>query len=139
MDSVYQRLGKPDNGDAAMGSSMSTWYTHHQATGYQTSIFAGRNMGSADETTGRVKQIMITSPYFKTAQGLHTGLTYRQIAAVYHLKEVAVTGKSKQLTLYRAPGGISFEFGTDSLCKSIIVLPANAANGNTYLNYYPSL
>lgn len=78
---VFEKLGKPDNDDAAMGKSLSTWYAHHNPSGYQTQIFCSRYSGNPDETVTHVIQIRVTSPYFKTANSIGVGSTLKQINA----------------------------------------------------------
>ena len=70
-ENVHKRLGKPDGGDAAMGKSVSIWYANHDTSSYLTQMFFTRNMGN-DETS-RVKQIRVTSPWFKLNNNLFAG------------------------------------------------------------------
>jgi hypothetical protein len=140
MSHVFARLGKPDNGDAAMGKSMSFWFAKHDTSGYQTAVFASRRIGTPDEKNSRVQQVMVTSPYFKTAELLHTGSSYQEIAKKYVLKKAAVFAKGKyNITLYDTPKGISFEIGPDSLCKSIIVHLPNLGGASAYLAFHPAM
>ncbi len=140
MNEVLKRFGKPDDGDAAMGKSMSFWFARHDTSGYQTAVFAFRKMGTPDEKNSRVQQIMVTSPYFKTAELLHTGLSYGQIAKKYVLKKAAAFSKGKYIiTIYDTQKGISFEFGPDNLCKSIIVHLPNVSTASTYLSFHPNM
>ena len=39
METVFERFGRPDSSDAAMGSSLAVWYAGHDKAGYKTSIF----------------------------------------------------------------------------------------------------
>ena len=42
-DSVYQRLGKPDGGDAAMMKAIAVWYAHHDTTDNSIAIYTSKN------------------------------------------------------------------------------------------------
>lgn len=138
MNEVFKRLGKPDDGDAAMGKSMSFWFAKHNTLGYQTAIYSFRRMGTPDGKKSRVQQILVTSPYFKTADLLHAGSSYQQVAQKYVLKKAAIFSKGKYIiTLYDTAKGISFEFGPDSLCKSIIVHLPNLGGASAYLAFHP--
>ena len=139
MKAVFERLGKPDAGDAAMGKSMCTWYARHEAGGYQTSVFASRDMGKPDETTSRAQQILVTSPFFKTADGIQTGISYRQISTRYTLKKASTFGKgARQLTVYDDKAkGIAFEFNPERLCSGIIVHKPGADGGVAYSAFHP--
>jgi hypothetical protein len=70
-ENVHKRLGTPDGGDAAMGKSVSIWYANHDTTGYVTQMYFSRGQGN-DEIK-RVKQIRVTSPFFKINNEVHTG------------------------------------------------------------------
>jgi hypothetical protein len=119
-DSVIAVLGKPDGGDAAMGSSLAYWDGKGESKGYRTSVFSHRNMGGKDENTNRIKQVRVTSPWFKTIEGTATGLTLQQISEHYNLKPVTTY---KQLKVYDdVNAGIAFDIDSVSKkCVGIIV------------------
>lgn len=136
---VFKRLGKPDGGDAAMGKALSIWYAGHDTTGYQTMIYTARQMGTQDDVA-RVKQIRVTSPWFMTAEGIHSGSTLQQISKVYEVKKSATFTLNKEAyTIYRSPKGIAFEVDPQEVCKGIIVFDAASQPGETYLPFYSDL
>ena len=123
-DSVFRALGKPDASDAAMGKSLATWYAGHDTTGYQTQIFFSRQMGTADEAS-RVKQIRITSPYFKTMDYMSTGMHLQTIESKkeFSLKKCAqYTNNGRQFFIYDdTDAGITFEIDDKNVCSGIII------------------
>ncbi|RWY52417.1 hypothetical protein [Mucilaginibacter gilvus] len=136
-DSVMQLLGRPDTGDAAMGSQLATWYADHDTAGYQTSIFSRRDMGGKDEPVSRIKKILVTSPWFKTGEYISTGNNIKDIGKYYTLKEgngYKRNGRSIKIYTDMAKG-ISFEIDENGKCVSILVHKPNSA-ADTYLNMH---
>lgn len=131
-DSVINALGKPDAGDAAMGSQLMTWYAGHDSAGHQTNVFGHRNMGAADEAISRVKAIRVTSPDFKTAELLRTGLSFDEIKVYFSTTKKS--GGTKGRSIYEDPrAGIAFEVDGKNICRAIIVFGPGAGSG-TYLS-----
>lgn len=130
-------LGKPDGGDAAMGSSLATWYANHDNTGYRTSIYAHRNMGGQDENTPYIKKILVTSPWFKTADYISTGNDIKDIGKYYTLKEGnSYNLKGEQIKTYADTAkGIAFEIDGKGKCVSVSVYQPNSGPG-TYLDMH---
>ncbi len=134
---VYKLLGKPDSGDAAMGKSLSTWYANHDPKGYQTQIFCSRNMGNLDETISRVIQIRVTSPYFKTANGIGVGSTLKQINAVFKvIKTASYPNKKPPYAIYDDKKGIAFEISAEGKCVGIIIHLLNNYSRTTYFPFH---
>lgn len=134
-DSLIQKLGKPDKGDAAMGAQMMTWYARHDTSGYLTTVYSHRNMGGKDEIISRIKQIRITSPAFKTADHIGVGSTLSNLQKCYQLKAGTVPGgKDASLKLYDdVTAGIAFEVDASGACKAVIIhAPRDSAA--TYLD-----
>ncbi|UEG53517.1 hypothetical protein LLH06_00815 [Mucilaginibacter daejeonensis] len=127
MDQVIARLGKPDGGDAAMGKSTSVWYTGHDTAKASTTIFASRQMGTADERA-RVKQIRVTSPWFKTADGIMTGADKAAIEKIYPHLEKAESPIAKDEVYADKAAGIAFEFDGQDKCSAIIVMLPEGKN-----------
>lgn len=133
-DSVYKALGKPDSGDAAMGKSLSTWYANHNPKGYQTQIFCSRYMGPPDENTSRVKQIRVTSPFFKTKEGIGTGAVLAQIQAKFKvIKTASFKNKKPPYAIFDNQKGIAFEVSGGKCTAVIIYLPGDRGG----INYLP--
>ena len=134
---VYKRLGRPDAGDAAMGKSLATWYAGHRPLGYQTQVFFSRYMGGMDDITSRVKQIRVTSPYFKTAAGIGPGSTLKQINAVFKARKTAAFTEHKQrYFIYDTFKGIAFESNASGKCTGVIVYLLGGRGGFTYLPFH---
>ncbi len=127
MDQVIARLGKPDGGDAAMGKSTSVWYTDHDTAKASTTIFASRQMGTADEKA-RVKQIRVSSPWFKTADGVMTGADKATIEKAYPHLAKAGSPIAKDTVYADKAAGIAFEFDGQDKCSAIIVMLPEGKN-----------
>ena len=138
-ENIHKRLGTPDGGDAAMGKSVSIWYTNHDTSGYVTQMYFSRDMGN-DETS-RVKQIRVTSPFFKINNKLHTGVPLKNVLSLYKLKKVALfTDKGESRSLYDdVKGGISFDVDDKEIITGITVHEPGRAVTGTYLAFFPSL
>lgn len=131
---AIEQLGKPDFGDAAMGSSLVTWYANHDSSSYQTSIFSGRNFGAKDENIAHIKKILVTSPWFNTAEKIGVGSTLHEI------KQSFTVHTNNQLnrgikTFTDKSKGISFEINNEDKCVGIIVHNTNEEAG-TYLDMH---
>lgn len=137
LDSIVKVLGRPDTGDAAMGAELATWYANHDTTGYQTSVYARSSMGNKDEAIKRIKNILITSPWFKTAEYISTGNTKADIAKYYTLtKGSTYTVKGQTIQVYTDKAkGISFETDPADKCVSIVIHAPNT-DANTYINMH---
>ena len=123
-DSVINLLGKPDTQNAAMGSSLMTWYVNHDTEANRTSIFFHRKFGSKTEDVNHISRILVTAPAFTTADGIHTGLSLREIKKQYALNPsgtYAAAGK-QTITYEAASGGIAFEIDKlTGTCVAIII------------------
>jgi hypothetical protein len=79
-------------------------------------------MGGPDETISRVKQIRVTSPQFKTAEGIGTGATLTELSARYSIKAV---DQYKQLKVYDdLQHGIAFD--VDSITNRCVAISVHA-------------
>ncbi|TSD64860.1 hypothetical protein FFF34_013250 [Inquilinus sp. KBS0705] len=136
-ESVHKKLGNADDGDAAMGKSMSIWYANHDTVGYKTQIYFSRNMGN-DETS-RVKQIRVTSPWFKVSDAIHAGAPLKNAAQAFKLTPSGTfTEKGNTYTIYDdTTSGIAFEANNHDICTGIVVYEPGKAAGATYLPFYP--
>ena len=137
-DSVVNMMGKPDVQDAAMGSSLMTWYANHDTSGNKTSIFSQRRFGSKTEDISHVHRILVTAPAYTTAEGLHTGLYLGDIKKQYSVKPSGgYTAKgSKVITYDAAEKGIAFEIDSlSSKCVAILVHQPGDA-GATYIDMH---
>lgn len=130
------QLGKPDFGDAAMGSSLVNWYSKKDSTKYQTSIFSSKNFGAKDENIARIKKILVTSPWFKTAEKLGVGSSFASISQSYQLKSIHTAAQDDSVTTFTdLDKGISFEIDKANKCVGVIV-HGPGEEGGTYLDMH---
>ena len=131
-EEVYASLGKPDDGDAAMQKAVAIWYKDHDKKSYATSIYTVRDTG--DNPAARVKQIRITTPAFKTADGVGVSSTLDEIKGKYTLSELTdVKSAESDLAIHDSLKGIAFETDKQGICKAIIIHKSNEALHSTYL------
>ena len=133
-EEVYTLLGKADDGDAAMQKAVAIWYKDHDKKSYSTSIYTVRDTG--DNPAARVKQIRITSPAFKTTEGVGVSATLEEIKGKYTLSKLTdVKSGDLDLTIYDSLKGIAFETDKQGICKAIIIHKASEPLTNTYLPF----
>ena len=138
-DSVGAKLGRPDEGDAAMGKAISTWYSKGDKT-HSTTIFFTTNFGDKDEAS-RARQVRITSPYFKTKEGLSVGSPMDDISKVYPV--LKKTGRypspkdaSQMVVVMDEPDkGIAFEIDPSYKCVGIVIHRPEDKPFETYLGF----
>ncbi|RAJ24589.1 hypothetical protein [Pedobacter cryoconitis] len=134
MQEVFKLLGKPDDGDAAMGSALAVW--NKKAPLLIFSSYRDSNM-----VVKAVKQISVADPDFSTAEGIHTGVSLAALKAAYPELEKAAAYthlKTKAgLTVYDAVSkGIAFDVQKDT-CTAITIHPPNKSVNGVYLTMYP--
>lgn len=135
VDTAIAKLGQPDSSDAAMGSALMVWYSK-DANRYRTAIFARRNMGN-DEVS-RIKRIMVSSPWFKTSDGIGAGSSMAAIEKIYRMKKVEdPSAAGKGLWVFDdASRGIAFDIDSISkICKAVSV-HASGDSAATYINMH---
>lgn len=127
VQNVIKQLGKPDSSDAAMGSSLMVWFTNHNTAGNRTAVFARHHMGGKDEQISYVQKILVTSPQFKTADGVGVGSSKQEIQKTYTLKPTSTdSNKSGKVQVYTdLAKGISFEIDGRGKCVGVVVHKAN--------------
>ncbi|GGH11522.1 hypothetical protein [Mucilaginibacter phyllosphaerae] len=138
-ENVHKRLGKPDSGDAAMGKSISVWYAGHDTTGNVTQMYFSRGQG--DDETKRVKQIRVTSPFFKLNSKVFAGVPFKNVSGIYQLKKVATfTDKGSNHTLYDdTKAGIAFDADDKGIITGITVHEPGREAASTYLPFFSTL
>ncbi len=115
-------LGKPAYTDSSMGSALLRWNIKRNGLINTVSIFADKPDKKAAFML--IRKIQITSPLYKTADGLHTGLPYNAYVKVYKLRIVnSYMTKKRKIDVYSERGsGISFEIdNVTKLCTAIAV------------------
>ncbi|MDN3601435.1 hypothetical protein QWY89_22475 [Mucilaginibacter myungsuensis] len=129
-ETVLKALGKPDAGDAAMGSQLMTWYDNHVKSGHRFTVFSHRENGGPRDPISAVKAIRITSPEFRTTGGAHTGVPIADVKKEFSLQRTQSSG----VTIYTdSASGIAFEIDARDNCSAIIVF-ARGGMADTYLN-----
>jgi hypothetical protein len=134
---VINQLGKPDSSDAAMGSSLLVWFAGHNPAGNRTAVFTHHNMGGKDESVNHVQKILVTSPKFKTGDGVGVGSSKQEIQKTYTLKPTATYSKAggKVQVYTDLAKGISFEIDSNGKCIGVVVHKANDT-AVAYLNMH---
>lgn len=137
VQNVMKQLGKPDSSDAAMGSSLMVWFADHNAAGNRTAVFAHHNMGGKDEQVSHVQKILVTSPQFKTDDGVGAGSTKQEIQKTYTLKPTSTySNKNSKVQVYTdLAKGVSFEIDGSGKCIGVVVHKANDT-AVAYLNMH---
>lgn len=143
MKAVTGLLGRPDDGDAAMGSALGIWYNHTEKDTVKKnplvifSSYCDSNMVVKD-----VKQISVSAPDFSTAQGIHTGIALAKLKEVYPAIKKAETYTSNKakdtLTVYDLKDrGIAFDI-QKGICTAITIHQQNRAVNGVYLTIHPA-
>jgi len=142
-------LGRPDDGDAAMGQAISIWKSRPAGKGSDTvvhtiTIYSTTNFGDKEEAP-RVQNIRITSPFFKTAEMVKCGSTLAFIKLQYpDIKKPIATYTDKatkeEISIYDdQKAGVSFEISPLGKCVGIGVHKNTKKITETYLPMFPDL
>lgn len=131
-----KKLGKPDEGDAAMGKAVATWFEQHDTTGYALSIFTARDMGNRPEAI--IKQIRVTSPAYKTEHGIGPSSALAGIQKAFNLKEAkGYQLNQEKIAVFADPSGIAFEINKEGKCIGVVVYPKGDLHPDTYARLVP--
>jgi len=129
---VYAKLGKADAGDASMQKSVSIWYKNHDQESYSTSIYTVRDTG--DNPAAKIQQVRVTSPEFKTVEGIGVSSTLELIKQKYSVRKLTdITDRGRVLVIYDSMAGIAFETDIKGVCKAVIIHRANESLKTTSL------
>lgn len=140
MQEVFEILGKPADGDAAMGSAMGVWYSQKSAGDIDTvTVFSSYR--DSTMSVREIKQVSVTSGLNQTTDGIHTGMKLTEVMKVYpDLKIVQRFKKEKgngELLIYDHPGdGIAFDL-VDGICTAITIYPGGKSVNQIYLPARP--
>jgi len=137
---VFKLLGNANDGDAAMGSAVAIWYATPDKSAKKDPVVVFSSYRDSTMLVRDVKQVSVSAADFKTAEGVHTGMTLANVLSAYPgLKKSGtyVNDKKDSLFVYdELDGGIAFDILQDS-CRAITVhqkgRPANAL----YLDLHP--
>lgn len=129
---VFKILGKPDSSDAAMQKTVAFWYKGHDPKSTTFAIYTVRDTGS--NPIARIKQIRVTSPEYRTEDGLGVSSPLSLLRKKIDLKKLNLSNSSgSNYDLYDSDKGIAFEIAPDGKCTAVIIHPANEPLKETYL------
>ena len=129
---VFDSLGKPDAGDAAMGKAVSTW---GKVDGNLLTIYTSTQMGVEDFS--RIKAIRSLSKDFKTVDNLGVNSSLADLKRYYKLNPVGkFANNGKHYFLYTTEKGIAFEVGLNEKCNGVLVYPQDTDPENLYIPIY---
>ena len=131
-------LGKPDFSDAAMGKAWATWYSKD---GQKKELNIYTTYKDSEMKEKVIRQIRITSPEFKTSEGIAIRKLLNDIQKSY--PEIKLVGKynadGKSIQLYDAmDSGIAFEIEND-LCIGIIIHEMGKKVTEEYITLHPDM
>ena len=139
---TLEKFGKPSFSDAAMGKAWSVWPGKGlDALGNKSTLAVYVTYNGSDMSKQVVKRIRITSADFQTAEGAHTGMTFKEIKNLYPniIKNSKMSDSefSKGTTFYiLKDAGISFEFkavSNSQICIAIAIAFAKEISNQPYL------
>ncbi|MGY3052968.1 hypothetical protein ACVWYG_001165 [Pedobacter sp. UYEF25] len=128
---VYALLGKADAGDAAMQKSVSIWYKNHDPESFAIAIYTVRD--TADNPAARIQQVRVSSPEFKTEEGIGASSSLEKIKQKYSVTKLTDDSDGDEvLVIYDSMAGIAFET-YNGICKAVIIHRANESLKSTSL------
>jgi hypothetical protein len=131
---AFKVLGVADGGDAAMGKSVAIWYNNHDSTANSVAIYTVRDTG--DAPISLIKQIRVTSPIFKTENGVHPGSTLAEIKEAFDVSQTETYKDEGQMyTVYSSNKGIAFEMNSSEKCVAVVVFQSGKPLPGTYLKF----
>ncbi|MXV49747.1 hypothetical protein GS399_02100 [Pedobacter sp. HMF7647] len=135
-DSIVNNLGKPDSGDAAMGKSVSYWFSKPRKE--VTMVYFTTNMG-APNAVPRAKQVSVTSSFFTTKSKVSTGASLDFIKKKFPLLKILgeYSDKARKISVYNDPSGIAFNVDDSGRCIAITIYEAGKDPSQTYLSIHP--
>jgi hypothetical protein len=135
-EGVYQQLGKPDAGDAAMGKSVATWFKDKDSV-YSFSIYTLRNF-ALDNPPALIKQIRVTVPSYRTADDIGPGSLFEQVQERYKLEPaIGYRNGEDSISVYFNRSGIAFEFNNTKTCIGVLVYQSGILPPDAYSKYMP--
>lgn len=134
-EEAIKHLGKPDAGDAAMGKSVSTWFSKKEPQ-YKTQVYSSIRFGS-DGDKPSVRSIRVTNPFFVTANGLKAGSRLNHILTSFNGLLLSGSYKSGKETIKvydDTKQGIAFEINEQETCVGVCV---HATGEKAFVQYLP--
>ncbi len=137
-------LGQPDLSDAAKGKTWLTWFSKisDSITGNELNIYIPYAADDANFKEKVVRQIRITSPDFKTSNGISTESNLAAIKAAFpNSTEVGIYDYETQnpVVVYDdIASGIAFEI-EDNKCTGVIIHERDKPVGKEYISFHPDM
>ena len=129
---VFDSLGKPDIGNAAMGKAISTWKNDNSGL---LTLYTSTQMGVEDFS--RIKAIRSLSKDFKTVDNLGVSSSIETLKKYYKLDPIGkFTENGKHYYLYTTPKGIAFEIGMNQKCNGVLLYSPGTDPENFFTSMY---
>jgi len=133
MKEVFDLLGTPDDGDAAMGSAVGVWI--------KSSMTIYSHYRDSTMVVKAVKQISVASDTYYTAEKIATGMSLNQVKAAYPALKASASyvnlkNKDKLQVYDDLEGGIAFDIQNNK-CTMITVHPKGKPVNAAYLDLHP--
>ena len=135
-ESAMQRLGPPDDGDAATMHTVQVWYADHQTkSGHSLAIYTVRDPGN--DPAARITELRVNSPRFQTERGIGVGSSLAKIQSDFQLeKGRRYHDKGPAYTLYDdSAAGVAFEIDASDTCRAIVIHRVGKPFAGSYLSF----
>lgn len=140
MEEVTALLGRPDDGDAAMGSALGIWYNGVSKADKRNPTVIFSSYRDSNMVIKAVKQVSVAAPEFKTADGIGKGAGLAQLLKVYpSLQKIETYVDAQKDTVFvydSLAEGIAFDLQKDT-CTAITVHVKNRPANAKYLSVHP--
>lgn len=140
MAGIGAKLGRPDAGDAAMGKAWGIWYRKGSTGGLKNELAIYSSYRDTSMRVKEVKQVRITSPDFKTQDGINVGSTQSATRLKFPSMErisLYLNEQKDTVSVYDTKqDGIGFEF-LKGKSIALTVHPINQPVNATYLTLHP--
>jgi len=140
MEQVSELMGRPDDGDAAMGSALGIWYEGDEKALKKNPTVIFSSYRDSNMVIKAVKQVSVAAPEFQTAQGIHTGVRLAELLKAYPLlrkTETYVNAQKDSVFVYDSVAdGIAFDLQRDT-CTAITIHVKNRPANAVYLPVHP--
>lgn len=146
MEEVFKLLGKPDDGDAAMGKAWSIWKLKDGEGGSDNGEMAIYSTYKDSTMSSKVvKQVMVNTGGYATKNGLQNNADLGHIIqGLPSLKQVSMyVDDAKKDTLYvydSKEEGLSFDVKRTNdqyFTRAMTIHPKHESVSNTYLTIHP--
>ena len=132
---LYEKMGKPDAADAAMGKSIDTWYDDHDVKSYSLSVYTERDLRK-DNPPAIIRQIRVTAPQYRTTDQVGVGTSLAILQERYQLEAGAgYHSEQKPVRVFTDTKGIAFEINEDGECIGVLVYPNGTLQADSYLKF----